>query len=68
MSVSLKPKKVSPLIWYYEHKGSIEVVIDAAMVNGHARRNSAIIFRIRKPQLNKSLQRMNGKRGPRRKP
>jgi hypothetical protein len=60
MAVSNKPQTVNSSVWYYENKGSIEIIIDAVFLAGHVKSkpHQCLTFKIRKSTLKRSLKRM----------
>lgn len=59
MGVSLNPQNINSMLWYYENKGSIELVIDLPELCKRDLQSRAWSVRIPKSKLEKSLARMN---------
>lgn len=58
---SLNPQSVNEIVWYYESKGHIDVVVDTARLEKEGA-STPYSFKIPKYRLARSLRRMDASR------
>jgi hypothetical protein len=63
---SLNPIKLRSMlgeVWYYEGRGGIQIYLSAGLIRSGCNAGGGINFKITRPQLERSLARMNARPG-----
>lgn len=61
LRLSLNPQSVNEIVWYYESKGYIDVIVDTARLENEGA-STPYSFKIPKYRLARSLRRMDASR------